>query len=216
MAPAEPAPAPVQPAAPAEPKPVERPRPRAPRHEAPAPTPAPAPAPTTGTLTIDSDVPGASVFIDCRYLGKTPITQPDVEPGSHTLNVSAGGYDPWSSTIDVKPGPQDVTVKFKQVKLDEKIAVVHKHRFGSCQGMLIATPEGIRYDTTDRNDAFAVPFSRLETFEVDYLKNNLEIKVRGGRTYNFTEQKGGPDTLFVFHRDVQKAIALMKKLGELK
>jgi len=219
MSPAVPARPAPQPAAPVQPQPAERPRPRAPRREAAAPkpaAPAPAPAPTTGTVTIESDVPGALVFVDRKYLGKTPITQPDLTPGAHQLNVSVQGYDPYSSTIDVKPGPQQVAVTFKQVTLHEQIAVVHKHAFGSCKGTLVATPDGLQYDTTDTHDAFKVPFSRVDGFTVDYLKNNLEIKVRGGRTYNFTEQTGGPDTLFVFHRDVQKAIDMLKKLGELK
>ena len=53
---------------------------------------APAPVETAhegGILRIDSDVPGAQVFIDRAYIGVTPTTASDVKPGTHRLNVSA-------------------------------------------------------------------------------------------------------------------------------
>ena len=45
----------------------------------------------------------------------------------------------------------------------------------------------------------------LEVFEVDYLKKNLRIKPKNGKTYNFTDREDNADRLFVFHRDVDKA-----------
>jgi hypothetical protein len=39
---------------------------------------------------------------------------------------------------------------------------------------------------------------------VDYLDKNLRVKVRNGKTYNFTDPDGNADRLFVFHRDVDK------------
>ena len=44
-------------------------------------------------------------------------------------------------------------------RLDASIDVVHKHRMGSCKGRLTATPQGIRYDTTDKGDAFTSPLN---------------------------------------------------------
>ena len=49
----------------------------------PAPKPAPAPAApeapaTVATLRIDSDVPGAQVFIDREFIGSTPVTASNV------------------------------------------------------------------------------------------------------------------------------------------
>ena len=70
--------------------------------------------------------------------------------------------------------------------------------------MLAASARGIRYETTD-DDAFSVALGNLEQFEVDYLESNLRLKPRGGRTYNFTDDGGGADALFVFHREVEKA-----------
>jgi hypothetical protein len=180
------------------------PRRRVPEPREPEPPPEPA-APETGTLHISSDVEGASVFVDRIYVGTTPVTAANVAPGSHRLNVSAQGYDGFADTIEVAPGEREITVRFKEVKLDASIDVIHKHGIGSCRGRLVATPQGISYVTDNTNDAFSAPLLTLETFEVDYLKKNLRIKLRGGRTYNFADPDDNADRLFVFHRDVEKA-----------
>jgi hypothetical protein len=169
---------------------------------APAPT-APPPAPTIGTLSVESDVAGAMVFLDREFKGNAPVVIEGVAPGSHRLNLSAEGYDSYSEPVDIAAGPNSIAVRFKEVKLNEAIRVVHKHAVGSCEGRLIADPQGLRYETSNRNDSFALQFADIETFEVDYLNKNLRIKQRGGRTYNFTGDSA--DALFVFHQNVQKA-----------
>ena len=181
-----------------------RPRPKK-KVEAPAPAAAPEPAaPTTGELHIESDVPGAMVFIDRKYIGNTPVTAKDVAPGRHQLNLTAEGFDGYSESIDVAVGPADVMVKFKEIRLSESVDVVHKHGIGSCEGRLRADPQGIRYETSNKGDAFAVAFTEIETFEVDYLNKNLKLKKRGGRQFNFTTKAPSADPLFVFHRNVDK------------
>jgi len=133
------------------------------------------------------------------------LTTSDVKPGTHQINVSAPGYDQYAQSIDVSPGPRDVMVRFKEVKLDAKAEVVHKHGVGSCKGTLIANPQGLRYDTSNKGDAFSVPLVNLEVFQVDYLEKNLKVKIKGGKQYNFTDPQGNADSLFVFQRDVDKA-----------
>jgi hypothetical protein len=164
----------------------------------------PAAEPTTGTLHITSDVPETSVFIDRKYLGTAPVTAGDLTPGAHHLNMSATGFDGVSEDITVEAGSHDLPIKFKEIKLDAKAAVVHKHAFGSCAGTLHATPQGLQYDTTNADDAFSVPLIEIERFEVDYLNKNLRVKVRRGKTYNFSDPDGNADRLFVFQRDVEK------------
>jgi hypothetical protein len=171
----------------------------------------PAAAPATATLRIDSDVPGAQVFIDRVYVGAAPVTAPNVAPGSHRINVSAPGFEGVAETLEVAAGPRDVLIKLKEVRLGATLAVIHKHRMGSCRGQLIATPQGIRYETTDKDDAFNVPLRDLETFEVDYLQKNLKLKPQKGKRYEFTDPDGNADRLFVFHRDVEKARDRLKK-----
>jgi PEGA domain-containing protein len=204
-----PAPVAVPPPPPvAAPPTTEQPRPSR-RAAAPAvrsaPPPVEAPPADLVTLRIDSDVAGAQVFIDRQFIGAAPMTTTDVKPGTHQINVSAPGYDQYAQSIELTPGSRDVMVRFKEVRLDAKADVVHKHGIGSCRGTLVATPQGLRYDTPNKGDAFTVPLTNLEVFEVDYLEKNLKVKIRGGKQYNFTDSMGSADNLFVFQRDVDKA-----------
>jgi len=200
-------PAPVAEAMPVEPAPTEgAPVPRAVAADPVPVAPAPAePVAIVGTLRISSDVAGAQVFIDRRFLGTAPLVAENIAPGSHQLNVSAEGFESIVETVDVEPGTRDIAVKFREVRLDVGLDVIHKHRMGSCRGRLVATPQGMRYETSNRNDAFEASLLELETFEVDYLDKNLRVKVSGGRQYNFTDPDGDADRLFVFHRDVERA-----------
>jgi PEGA domain len=157
-----------------------------------------------GTLRIDADVPRAQVFIDRQFVGTTPLSAKSVKPGTHQINVTAEGFDSIAQTIDVEPGPRDLSFRFREVRLDAALAVVHKHRMGSCQGRLVATVDGIRYETADKEDGFTAPLSDLEAFQVDYQDKNLRIKLRKGKQFDFSDPDGNADRLFVFHRDVEK------------
>ncbi len=180
----------------------------APATRAPEPAPvSPGPAARTGVLRVRSDVPGASVFLDRKFLGTTPLDVAGVEPGSHRLNVSVEGYEGQARAVEIGDTPADVDVRFKEVRLDASVPVVHKHGMGSCTGRLVGDTSGLRYETANAGDAFTMPFADLETFTVDYLKKSLRVKRRGGSTWNFEDPNGQPDPLFVFHRDVDKARA---------
>jgi hypothetical protein len=198
------------PAAAGEPRAGARPAPRrssgaGAAAEAPVAAVPPAAAPVAGSLRIDADVPGAQVFIDRQFIGATPVTAENLTPGTHQLNVSAEGFDGIARTIEVEAGAGDLMVRFKEVRLDLRLPVVHRHRMGSCNGTLIATPQGLRYETDDKDDRFAASFADLEAFQVDYVEKNLNVRVRKGKQYNFTDPAGNADTLFVFHRDVDRA-----------
>ena len=209
-----PTPAPAEPSrAEAAPERVAPRRERASREKPAAPAPEPAPAPVAGpTLVVDSDVAGASVFLNRRYLGTTPLKTTDVTPGSGQLNVSAEGHDGVARNVNIaESGETEVLVKLKEVRLDASVPAVHKHGMGSCEGTLRASVGGIRYETANKGDAFTVPLADLEVFTIDYLQKTLKVKQRGGKTWNFTTKDGTADALFVFHRDVEKA---RKKLAE--
>lgn len=188
--------------------PVARPSaPKAPRPEPSAgATPEPAAAaPATATLHISSDVPGAQVFVDRKYIGVAPVTAEGIEPGTRQINVSAPGFDGVAESHEVTAGPRDIMVSLKAIRLDQSIEVKHKHGMGSCSGRLVATPDGLRYVTDNKNDGFTVPLSGLETFKVDFLEKNLKVKVKGGRSYDFTDPGGKADPLYLFHQAVEKA-----------
>lgn len=172
--------------------------------------PSSAAEPELGTLRIEADVPGAQVFIDRRFVGTAPLTAERITPGTHQLNVTAEGFEGIAQSIDVEPGPRDLNVRLRNVRLNATLAVVHRHRIGSCRGQLIATVEGIRYDADNQDDAFSVGLQNLEVFQVDYQEKNLRIKVRKGKQYTFTDPDGNADRLFVFHRDVENARARLE------
>ena len=148
---------------------------------------------------------------DRNYIGVTPVTANDVEPGSHRFNIIAKGYESLAESVDITAGPRNLQFNFKTVRLDAAIDVVHKHRMGSCKGTLVATPQGLKYDTSDKDDAFTAGLLDLETFQVDYLEKNLKVKTKKGKQFNFTDPDGNADRLFVFHRDVEKARERLKK-----
>jgi hypothetical protein len=176
-------------------------------HPAATDTPAgPAPAKTSaGVLHVRSDVAGASVFLDRKFLGTTPLDVDGLDPGSHRLNVSLEGYEGHAQAIEIGEAPAQVDIRFKDVTLNASIAVIHKHAVGSCTGRLVADTGGLRYETANASDAFTIGLDELDTFTVDYLKKSLRVKKRGGRTWNFEDPNGQADALFVFHRDVEKA-----------
>lgn len=220
---AESRPAPVaRPAAPrakaADPAPdAERSAPRRrtePEEAEPAPAAPAAPvAATTATLVLDSDVPGASVFINREYVGTTPLRLADLEPGSRQIKLTADGYEGIERAIDLTAGTNDVSMRFKEVRLNKRMAVAHRHGMGSgCEGTLIATLDGLTYETTNKGDAFKLTYDQVETFTVDYLEKNLRVKQKGGKTWNFTDRNAAnADALFVLHRDVEAA---RKKLAQ--
>jgi hypothetical protein len=174
-------------------------------------TPPPAeatPRPAAARLRVDADVAGASVFLDRRFLGTTPVVAHDLEPGPHRLNVSAEGHEMYGEPVELRAGPNEVVVRFKEVRLDERLAVAHTHGVGSCRGELFATPAGLRFTSEKPGDSFGAPLSALEPLTVDYLAKSLRVKQKAGKTWNFTSPDA--DALLVFQKRVEAARA---KLG---
>ena len=185
---------------------AEAPRKAPPKKAAPKPVEPAAPeAPTLASLRLVSDVPGASVFIDRAFVGNTPLTLVNLEPGTKRVQLTATGFDSVQKTIELAPGSNTITIRIKEVTLDARTPVVHKHGIGSCEGTLTASLEGLQYLTSNKGDAFTLPYAQIETFTVDYLQKNLRVKQRGGKTWNFTNKAENADPLFVFHRDVEAA-----------
>ena len=194
---------------------TDAPKKAAPKKAAGAPAPAPAKvasaAPTLASLTLESDVPGASVFIDRQFVGNTPLSLDKLQPGIKRVQLTATGFDSVQKTIELNAGPNAITIRVKEVSLSAKTSVVHKHGMGSCDGTLSATLDGLKYDSSNKGDAFTLSYGQVEQFAVDYLQKNLRVKQKGGKTWNFTDKNDNADVLFVFHRDVEAA---RKKLAD--
>ena len=157
-----------------------------------------------GRVRVESDVAGADVFVDRKFVGKAPLELPELAPGPHQINVSVEGYEGYAETIDVVPGRRTVSVRFKEIRLAEELEVIHRHALGGCSGRLTANAAGIRYETENAKDAFEAPLSAVERLEVDYPKKTLTLRLRR-RTYNFAPRDGDADRLIVFRERVEKA-----------
>jgi hypothetical protein len=91
------------------------------------------------------------------------------------------------------------------VRVDASMAAVHKHRLGSCQGTLRVTSAGLAYATADRDDAFRLPFGEIDEFQLDREGDNLRVRQRGGRTWNFGSPTESTAALAAFHRQAERA-----------
>lgn len=67
----------------------------------------PAPTPITGSLYVRSTPSGATVSIDGREYGKTPLSISDVLIGQHTVSISLSNYKTESRSVTVQEGKQE-------------------------------------------------------------------------------------------------------------
>ncbi len=61
-------------------------------------------AETRGSISFISQPQGASVKLDGRAAGITPVTVPAVLPGGHYVSLSRDGYRTWFGVIELQPG----------------------------------------------------------------------------------------------------------------
>jgi PEGA domain len=75
---------------------------------APAPRPAPpapaTPATRTGSLVIESHPIGATIILNGREVGTTPMTIDDLEPGTYTVHLQLPNFRPIRTTVRVVAG----------------------------------------------------------------------------------------------------------------
>ena len=72
-------------------------------------------APGPGSIQALSRPSGAQVTLDGRPIGTTPMLIPDVAAGSHTIRLELAGFNPWTTTVDVKGGtPTRVAASLEQ------------------------------------------------------------------------------------------------------
>ena len=50
-----------------------------------------------------------------------------------------------------------------------------------------ATPKGLRYEASDGKDNFLWPLADIAAFDLDYLAKNLRVRMKDGKTFNFTD-----------------------------
>jgi PEGA domain len=57
-----------------------------------------------GSLVVDSRPAGASVFVDGRLAGRTPLTMARISAGEHAVRLERDGYRTWSSITQISDG----------------------------------------------------------------------------------------------------------------
>ncbi len=62
------------------------------------------PEATTGSLLIESRPSGATIFVDGREIGATPLSLPGLSPGTRRIRLELAGFTPWVTTAEVQAG----------------------------------------------------------------------------------------------------------------
>jgi hypothetical protein len=79
--------------------------------------------------------------------------------------------------------------------------VKHKHRFGSCNGVLVLTGSRLRFQADDHDDAFDVPLTEVRRSDPGDT-GNLHLRVLSrNKNYNFTGASGSLDDRFAMALD---------------
>ena len=63
-----------------------------------------APKAGSGSLVVESRPPGASVFVDGRRVGTTPLVLDTVKAGQYTIGLDIDGYKRWATSVRVTSG----------------------------------------------------------------------------------------------------------------
>jgi hypothetical protein len=72
-------------------------------------------APQTVPLMVDSRPPGATVFLDNKRVGTTPMSISGVAIGSHAVRLELAGYKPWTASVRIVAGePHKVAASLEQ------------------------------------------------------------------------------------------------------
>ena len=66
------------------------------------PTIAVAPAPALGGMVVNTSPVGATVSLDGKEIGKTPLSLKDIRPGKYPMRLALDGYDPIEREVEVK------------------------------------------------------------------------------------------------------------------
>jgi hypothetical protein len=70
-----------------------------------------------GSIAVQSEPPGATVFVNGLPIGSTPVLIRDLPVGSRVLRVEAPGYQRWSAAIRVTANQQTrVTARLERAR----------------------------------------------------------------------------------------------------
>ena len=76
-----------------------------------------------GELAVSSDPSGATVYLDGKEVGKTPVVAPKVRPGRHQVRLELEGFDPYEAVEEVGAERRGVAAKMKP-RVKEGVMIV--------------------------------------------------------------------------------------------
>ncbi len=151
-------------------------------------------APEVGWVSITSTPSAASVELDGKTIGVTPVVGRELGAGiSYTVRVSKEGYEPYSASIMVKAGEQsavDVTLKLVPTPepTKEPTVVPTRQPIGGGKGWIqvSANINGATVSFDGQSTACTIASGSCDT----------EVAVTGTPYKTFTVQKPGYDTYY--------------------
>ncbi|MHC4268092.1 MAG: PEGA domain-containing protein, partial [Planctomycetota bacterium] len=114
-----------------------------------------------GSVGIKSEPSNATVFLDEKDFGTTPITITDLQPGSHKVEVKMDGYKNWSEIIKIINGKELSLTAELQVKTGS-VSI----KSGPSDAMVLL----------DKNDIGKTP---ITVADLKPGKHEVEIRVEG-------------------------------------
>lgn len=140
------------------------------------PRPRPAVLPKSVALTINSTPPKATIFVDDKYVGLTPLTIKNLTPGHHFVKLTKRDYLPWTKLVELL---------YPEETLEAKLAAKPK-------GTLIVVSEPSQADVyidgeyegktpLEKKNLDANPYSvRVE--KEQHIPWEAEVEVRAGES----------------------------------
>ena len=61
----------------------------------------------TASILVESRPSGATVFMDGKRIGTTPMAIPSVSVGSHAVRMEMSGFKPWTASVRVVAGEKN-------------------------------------------------------------------------------------------------------------
>lgn len=84
----------------------------------------------TGVLTITTEPPGATIFLDDLPVGRTPATLPGIETGDHNLALRKNGCQEYESVVGIEGG--EITIIDQTLPILGKTPLVEHFSNSSC------------------------------------------------------------------------------------
>lgn len=107
--------------------------------------------PAAGQLRVDSIPEGATVLVDERLSGTTPVWVHPLTPGKHRLRVEMAGRFPWKQEVALAPG-QDLLVTVRREQTVPRRTWAAYAAYGAAAGTVLSFATGALFATLARGD----------------------------------------------------------------